>query len=468
MFIKLETRNQLLHLDIQDPKLKSALIIICQSVKNAGGRAFLVGGAVRDAIFGMPAKDLDIEVFHLKAKSLLNLLAASFKLDLVGRAFGVIKIQGLEIDVSIPRKETKTGKGHREFQIASNPHLSIEEAAARRDFTINSILYDPLSQEILDPFHGRKDIKSRILRHTSIKFTEDPLRVLRAMQFSARYELFVAPETLSICKEIEPEGLSQERIFDEWKKLILKSKIPSIGLKFLRETQWIRYYPELENLIDTPQNPKWHTEGDVWIHTLHALDTFAKHRIGQNTEDLIVGLGILCHDLGKPESTQIQDGKISSIGHEIKGIPKTESFLGRMTRQMNLINEVTILVEYHLRPIQLYQAKATDKAVRKLSSQVKRIDRLVRVAFANQNGRPHLSDENFPAGKWLLKKAKNLRVESNSPKSIILGRHLIDQGLSPGPHFKNLLGKCYDAQLDGEISDLNSGIKFVKSLIENL
>lgn len=453
-------------LHIEDVVLQKAQEAISKAIAAAGGRAYLVGGCVRDAALGIPAKDLDIEVYGVKPDALVEILTQHFRIDLVGRAFGVIKIHGLPIDVSIPRRESKAGLGHKAFTILSDPGMALKEAAARRDFTINAMVLDLLTGQVIDPFGGLRDLKARVLRHTGNKFVEDPLRVLRGMQFAARFDLEAAPETIALCRTIEPEGLARERIFDEWRKLILKGIRPSRGLAFLRDCGWIRYYPELEALIGCPQDAGWHPEGDVWIHTLHCMDAFAQERVGNDVEDLVVGLAVLCHDFGKPAKTEFEDGRTRSQGHEKAGQEPTRSFLGRMTNQQDLVEAVVPLVSAHLRPQELFDAQAGDSAIRRLARHVGRIDRLIRVARADQQGRPQMPFDGFPAGEWLLERARALEVEDAAPRPIVMGRHLIELGLGPGPHFGRILEACYKAQIEGLFFTLEEGIELAKRLID--
>jgi len=425
----------------------------------------IVGGAVRDALLGRPVKDIDIEVFGMEPKAVESLLADRFKIIQVGKFFGVFKLRGIDIDVSLPRRELKTGSGHKGFSIESDPAMSIEEAAARRDFTINAMSIDLLTEELFDPFDGRTDLKKGILRHTSEKFGEDPLRVLRAMQFTARFDFKVAAPTVALCARITPEGLPPERIFEEWKKLILQGSKISLGLAFLKDCSWLQYYPELQALVDCPQDPEWHPEGDVWTHTLHCMDAFARERTGDDWEDLLVGLAVLCHDMGKPATTRFQDGHTRSIGHHKAGEAPARSFLARMTRQTDLVESVIPLVLQHMRPAEIYKTKAGDAAIRRLSTKVGQLDRLARVALADMQGSPPLERDHEAVYNWLLERAKALAVKDAAPKPIVLGRHLIDMGAEPGPRFRTILDQCYQAQIDGDFDNLGEGKAFAKDLL---
>ncbi|MFA6317541.1 MAG: polynucleotide adenylyltransferase, partial [Elusimicrobiota bacterium] len=360
-------------LTVPDQALGRALDKICRAVHEAGGRALVVGGSVRDALIGLPAKDLDVEVYGVEPTRLQELLKAHFNVSLVGQAFGVIKILGVSMDVSIPRRESKSGLGHKGFDVLSDPGLSLEEASSRRDFTVNAMALDPATGELFDPHGGRKDLEARVLRHVSEKFREDPLRVLRGMQFAARFELTPAPETVALCRSIEPEGLASERVFEEWRKLILQGSRPSLGLTFLKDTGWLSHYPELEALVGCEQEPEWHPEGDVWAHTLHGMDAFARRRIGDEAEDIVVGFAVLCHDFGKPSTTRFEDGRIRSWEHEEAGGEPCRRFLERLTNQAGLIASVLPLVTAHMRPDELFKAHATDAAVRRLARKVGRI-----------------------------------------------------------------------------------------------
>lgn len=440
---------------------------ICRLVKAAGGRAWIVGGAVRDRLLGLAQKDIDLEVFGVPAEELERIVGAHFDYDTCGKAFGVLKLHHLSIDVALPRRETKINEGHRGFIIEGDPALPLEEAASRRDFTINAIYFDPLTNEFADPFDGRADLATHTLRHVSPKFCEDPLRVLRGMQFVARFGLKPHESTIQICRKMGIENLPAERLLEEWRKFILKGQAMREGLDFLRATEWVRFFPELARLIDCAQDSQWHPEGDVWNHTGHCLDYFAAHRIGNEHEDLIVGLAVLCHDFGKPATTRYERGRLRSLGHDSAGVKPTLKFLRRLTNDATILAEVPPLVQFHMSPFSFWRSHAGDAAIRRLSAKVKRLDRLIRVARADDAGRPP-----FPATgedlDWLSAQAERLRVLDAAPKPILMGRDLITLGLKPAPLFSRIIAECYSAQLNGQVADRESALKFAQDFISRL
>ncbi len=450
---------------IDNPTLARPLRQIEQLIRRAGGRTWLVGGCLRDLLLGRQPRDLDLEISGLPPGQLHALLTEHFSVQFVGKAFGVFKLQGLPVDISIPSRMLTDNASVPGLLRQSDPDMDIDEALARRDFTMNAMAWDPDTLEIRDPFNGQADLDAHVLRHTSDRFGEDPLRVLRGMQLAARFRLTAAPETIALCKTLTQDGQPSERLWEEWKKLLLYGVTPSLGLQFLGDCGWLRFYPELAALQGCEQDPTWHPEGDVWIHTLHCLDWFAMERTGHHDDDLIIGLGILCHDFGKPATTTTDFGRITSRGHEPEGEAPTRLFLERLTNQDDLINEVMPLVLCHLRPRALYDANASDSAVRRLAKQVKRIDRLVRVARADHAGRPPKPFDGFPAGEWLLERARRLEVEDQAPTPLVMGRHLLELGAQPGPDMGRILDECYDAQLDGLFSTLDEGLAYARQIL---
>jgi tRNA nucleotidyltransferase (CCA-adding enzyme) len=447
---------------IDDPALAGTLRQIEHLVRRAGGRTWLVGGSVRDLVLGRQPRDLDIEVCGVPPGPLHALLSERFSVEFVGKAFGVFKLHGLPVDISLPTRVPADRSTVAGLLREADPGMGIDEALARRDFTMNAMAWDPDTLELRDPFNGQRDVESRVLRHVSDRFADDPVRVLRGMQLAARFELQAAPDTVAFCRSLTQEGQPRERLWEEWKKLLLQGGKPSHGLRFLRDCEWLRFYPELAALEGCEQDPAWHPEGDVWVHTLHCLDWFAAERTGNSEDDLIVGLAVLCHDLGKPATTRHEFGRITSRGHEPAGEAPTRRFLERLTNQDELIAQVTPLVRCHLRPRALYDAGASDGAVRRLARQVGRIDRLVRVARADHAGRPPKPFDGFPAGTWLLERARRLDVERQAPAPLVMGRHLIELGVPPGPAMGRLLDDCYEAQLDGLFTTLQEGLTYAK------
>lgn len=450
-------------------RLLDAVNVVACAVRDAGGRALLVGGCVRDALTGAEPKDYDIEVFSLPPDRLVAILSDHFELDLVGSSFGVVKLRHLDIDIAVPRRETKLGLGHRAFETECDPFLSVRDAAARRDFTVNAIYRDPLTGEIIDPWGGRSDLERRVMRHVSDHFREDPLRVLRGMQFAARFDLVPAAETVAVCREMEEEGLPPERLMGEWSKLLVKGKSISRGLRFLRDAGWLKYYPELKALVGCRQDREWHPEGDVWEHTLCCLDAFARRRDDAGSfgdqENLIVGLAVLCHDFGKPAVTfrDRDRGRIRSPGHDEAGVAPALSFLRRLTNEERILKEVPPLVRLHMRPYSLWKQKAGENAVRRLAAEVVRIDRLIRVAEADDEGRPPFPSEREPL-EWLAAEARRLEIADSAPKPLVFGRDLIALGLKPSVRFGVILKACYEAQLDGKIATHEEGVEFVRLL----
>lgn len=453
---------------IQDPALADPLRHIEQLVRRAGGRTWLVGGCIRDLVLGRQPLDLDLEISGLPPGQLHALLTDHFSVQFAGKAFGLFKLQGLPVTISIPSRLLTDHESSQRLLRHSDPDIDMDESLARRDFTMNAMAWDPDTLELRDPFNGRADLDAHLLRHASDRFGEDPLRVLRGMQLAARFGLTAAPETLTLCRTLTQEEQPRERLWEEWKKLLLQGVKPSLGLQFLHDCGWLRFYPELAALQDCEQDPVWHPEGDVWTHTLHCLDWFALESTGKPDDDLITGLGILCHDFGKPATTTTDYGRITSRGHEPEGEAPTRRFLERLTNQEELISEVIPLVLYHLRPSALFDANASDSAVRRLARQVKRIDRLVRVARADHAGRPPKPFDGFPAGAWLLERARSLEVEDQAPTPLVLGRHLLELGIKPGPDMGRLLDDCYEAQLDGLFTTLDEGLVFARTQLPSL
>jgi tRNA nucleotidyltransferase (CCA-adding enzyme) len=441
------------------------------------GRPKLVGGCVRDWLLGLEAKDFDVEVAGVDFETLHRVLAPFGATDVVGRSFGVIKLRlaGGEYDFSLPRRESKSGAGHRGFAVSPDPGLSEADAAARRDFTINAIAYDPRTGTIIDPHGGQSDLEARRLRHTSAAFVEDPLRVLRAFQLAARFDLTLAPETAVLCRSIRDSysELPVERVWGEWEKWAAKSVKPSRGLAVLEETGWLVHFPEVAALRGTPQEPEWHPEGDVFIHTQHCLDALVSLPGWQAAEArhrCLLTLAVLAHDFGKPGTTSRAERRGAlrwiSPGHEAAGGPLATAFLQRIGAPLELTAPTGALVMHHLAHHHGQQGEFTDSQVRRLARKLApaTIDDLALVMMADSLGRPPLkSPTTLALIEQLRRKAHQLNLESSAPKPIVLGRHLLTLGQPAGPQFKPILEAAFEAQLDGAFSDEAGGTAWLKS-----
>jgi len=484
------------------PSLRSLL----DTIVAAGGRPAIIGGAVRDWIMGFEPKDLDVEVYGLPLADLERAVAAAgFRVDAVGRAFGVLKVTdqvrhmgkpagfiveagadstyGETFDVSLPRRDNKTGSGHRGFVTTSDPNMSPEEAASRRDFAVNTVGWDYVAGTLIDFHGGVADIKAKVLRHTSPAFAEDPLRVLRGCQFMARFGFTMEPETVALCRTLAGElgTLPVERLWVEWTKMLVKGREPSRGLYALVETGAIDLFPEVKAMLHVPQEPEWHPEGQdhplgsLWVHNCMVTDMATKvldqDGVTDPEERLIVMLGAFCHDLGKPSTTKFERERWRSLGHEEAGEAPTRSFLARIGAPPGVIEAVVPLVMHHLKPFVFGRAPhASDSAVRRLALKAPMV-RLCRVARADFWGRTTpealavVDSREIAETKWLLTKAHELAVRDAAPKPILGGRHLLEMGIKPGKNMGTMLRAAFEVQLDGGFGDEAGAVAWAR---ENL
>jgi tRNA nucleotidyltransferase (CCA-adding enzyme) len=461
------------------PEVPERVVKLAEAVREAGGRALLVGGCVRDKLMGKQPKDWDLEVYRVDPLKLRELLDQFGRVNVVGEAFTVYKI-GNDLDVSLPRRERKTGRGHRAFVIEGDPEMTVEAATLRRDFTINAILQDPLTGEILDPYHGRDDLQRNILRAVSLAtFAEDSLRVLRAAQFAARFEFRVEPETVLLCRSIDLSDLPPERIWGEMEKLLLQAQRPSIGLGWLHALGVLdQLFPEIKALIEVPQDPEWHPEGDVFVHTRLVTD-----RAREMIEDLpyakqvTVMLAALSHDFGKPRTTEFVDGRTRSRGHEEAGVEPTVSFLDRLNihtlEGYDVRAQIVALVRDHLKPGEYYKKRdeVGDGAFRRLARKCE-LELLYRVAKADSLGRnaewvPRENWYDAVAQDWFITRARELQVAEEPPAPLLLGRHLLEMGLEPGPRIGEITRAVYEMQLDGRVQTLDEARGAAAALIDD-
>jgi tRNA nucleotidyltransferase (CCA-adding enzyme) len=454
------------------------ILALARAVRDAGGRALLVGGCVRDALLGLKPKDWDVEVYGVEPAPLRALLENFGRVDAVGEAFTVYKL-GRDLDVSLPRRERKTARGHRGFVVEGDPSMTFAEAARRRDFTINAILEDPLDGELIDPFDGQIDLRNKILRAVAPEtFVEDSLRVLRAAQLAARFDLEIDAATVELCRSIDLTDLPSERVWGELEKLLLQSARPSVGFEWLAKLNATpQLFPEVHALVGVPQETDWHPEGDVDVHTFLTLD-----RARELIDDLpyakrvTVMLAALCHDFGKPATTEFIEGRTRSRGHDEAGVAPTNTFLDRLKIYTldgyDVRSQVVALVREHLKPGEFYlkRAEVTDGAFRRLARRCE-LDLLYRVARADSLGRnaPWVAPEKWfdaVAQEWFINRARELEVERRPPAALLMGRHLLEMGLPPSPRVGEIARAVYEMQLDGRVRTLEEARDAARHLIE--
>ncbi len=433
-------------------------------IEGGASDCLFVGGCVRDHLLGLDSKDYDIEVYGLGYDRIIRLLRPHFRVGLVGRSFATVKIDN-EIDINIPRRESKSGRGHKGFRIEPDPSMSPEEATARRDFTINAIGMR-VDGTWFDPFDGRGDLQRGILRATSEAFCDDPLRVLRGMQFAARFGFEMEPRTVELSKKVrdEFETLSAERVWGEWEKWAVKGRFPSKGLHVLLQTGWIECFPELAALPGVPQNLTWHPEGDVFVHTGFTVDAAAQIAEAENFEDqdrLILLFAALCHDFGKAVTTiQNEQGHWKSPRHAIEGISLAEAFLNRMKAPHIVFKHVEPLIREHMahRAVPPEETPG-DSIIRRLADRLVPSNIRMWGALARADAHGFLERERPILERWETV-AEKLQVREARPQPLLQGRDLISLGIAPGKGMGAILEEAYQRQLDGEFTDREGALRW--------
>ncbi len=415
---------------------------LARAVAPIGGRALLVGGYVRDELLGRAPKDADIEVYGLQAPELRATLEKLGRVDCVGESFRVYKLVWHqhkirhELDVSLPRRDRKVGEGHKGFEVEGDPFASVEDAARRRDFTVNAILRDPLSGEILDPFGGQGDLANRVLRAVdAAHFGEDSLRVLRAMQFAGRFGLTIEPDTAALCRRTPLDDLPAERVWGEWEKWLLKSPQPSLGLRAGSDVGvFSRLFPYLQTAFER-RGPQMES----------ALNGAAPLIIGlQLPHQVALMLATLGAFLGWRDTKAMLD----SLG------------IAKMRGDKQAI-DVSALV------IQLVGARKTprdwfnrrdqveDKEFRFFSA---RIEPQLATLLSRARG-------DVEAADWFEDNLRRLNVWDGPPAPLLMGRHLLEMGMAPGPRIGEIVKAVYLAQLAGEVATLDEAKAMVLSSV---
>ncbi len=420
---------------------------IARLVAQYGGKTYFVGGFVRDKLRGVENKDIDIEVHGILSKNLESILDSVGERVEIGKNFGVYNLKGFSLDIAMPRAEKAIGQKHRDFCINIDPFIGTKKAALRRDFTMNAIMQDVLTEEITDHFGGMKDIKDSVIRCVSEEtFSEDPLRVLRAAQFAARFAFAIEKDTVELCHKIDLSTLSQERVMEEIKKALLKSDTPSLFFKNLRMLRQLTvWFPEVENLIDIKQNPTYHAEGDVWEHTMMVLDAAAKFR-DRVKNPLGFMLSALVHDFGKIVCTKVENGKIHSRNHEVLGLPLVEKFLKRLTKEKELISYVLNMAKLHMKPNIMARDNSSVRATNRMFDEAREPEDLICLAVCDGLGKiseiPYSSAEKFLLERLMIYKEYMSR-------DYVTGKDLICAGITPGEDFKDLLEYAHKLRLSG-------------------
>lgn len=442
---------------------------VLELLREGGARDCLfVGGFVRDLLLGIPSKDVDIEIYGLTYREILKILRPHFHVGLVGQSFGTVKVDN-EIDLSLPRIESKSGVGHKGFEVSSDPHLDPLTAFSRRDFTINAIGLR-LDGGVFDPFGGIDDLKQGVLRAPTEAFCEDPLRVLRGMQFAARFGFEMEPETVELCKRVRPEfeTLSAERIWSEWQKWAAKGRFPGKGLWLLKETRWIDCFPEIAALVGVEQNPRFHPEGDVFTHTALACDAAVQIADGMELgeEDRCVLLfAALCHDFGKPAATyRDEEGNWRSPNHAMEGIEPTRSFFENMKAPNRVSEHVIPLVREHMAHMVIPKGvEPSPASVRRLALRLDPSNIRIWSALCRSDAIGCGGEKKYYRNESWEEIARSLELRDQKPKPILLGRHLMERGIEPGPGMGDVLRRAFEAQLDGDFTTLDGALAWFEA-----
>lgn len=419
-------------------------VLIAEKVKEKGGTTYYVGGFVRDKLLGIENKDVDIEVHGIMPDTLKDILKELGTPLEYGKDFGIFSLANENIDIAMPRRERNTGVGHRDFDIEVDPFIGVKEAARRRDFTINSLMQDVLTNEIVDSFDGLYDLENKLIKHVDdSSFVEDPLRVFRACQFAARFNFKIAKETIELCKTIDVKSLSKERVEEELIKALLKSNNPSIFFNELDNMEKLDYwFTEIKELQGVVQDKIYHPEGDVYIHTMKSLDEACKY-LDKVKNPYCFMMFTLCHDLGKIDTTFTKDGRIHSYGHEEK-LDKAKKLVKRISNKNGLYKYLMNMIPLHMKPNQLFAFNAGKKATNKMYDEAIAKEDLLYFAFIDH---PLKEDSLDNSKRYIyLKERLNYYFETML-KPYVTGDDLIESGITPDTDFKDALAYAHKLRL---------------------
>lgn len=414
-----------------EPDIPNRLLSIAENIRSAGGRAFLVGGWVRDALLGRDCRDYDIEVYDLTQDELVPILKKYGRTNLVGKAFGVIHLamKGLSLDFSFPRTESKVGYGHRGFVVHTDEKLSFKEAALRRDFTINAMGMELPELTLCDPYGGIDDLKKGLLRHVGPAFVEDSLRILRGVQFASRFALTLAPETVELCRKLTLADLSVERLFEEFKKWLLKPGKPSLGLRAFLDIRLNDFFPEV-----LPLRESWEDLGEM-------LDNMECER------EKLAAAGIA---LSESQSMEF------AFASFLSGRPETSlKFLERITNETHLLKNVPLLLgAYSNLPLGIVNDVPQ---LRRLAVKLGGLKLLCLLVKATpRKFYAEADDAEFPEKLWQA--ATDFDLLEAAPQPYLTGKMLMELGVKPGKQMGEIIKQSFELQLDGKITNAEEAI----------
>ena len=452
---------------------------VINAIINAGGTPYIVGGSVRDYMLNLEVNDYDLEIYKLNSEQIKAAVNHLGVISITGQKFRVMKLRtksGTTFDLSIPRRETKTGPLHTDYIIDADPEMDIFQACLRRDYTVNSAMYNPVLDELYDFYGAMRDVQLRTLRPTSNQYDKDALRVLRGMQIAGRkgFRFASAYQPLTRAMMLEYSDLSRERIWEEWVKWAGMSRYPSMGIEFLVDTGWIDLYPELKNMMGSKQDPIWHPEGDAFVHTLSTVDEMhdicKREGIPYESEERVkLMLAILQHDIAKPKTMIIDtDGRIHNPGHDQLGAAMVPGFMEKIGRvnpdqksEDKLVSNIQTLVANHMRHVGL--DSPSKRTVRRMALDVDNLQHLAYVVEADHSGRKPNKGGLPPQMQAIMRVASEVSLETTKPKPYLKGDILIELGMKQGKDIGRVIAASFEAQLDGEFEDVDGAVKWAKS-----
>jgi poly(A) polymerase len=431
---------------------------ICETLRRSGHQAYLVGGCVRDLLLGREPSDYDVST-DARPERVLELFPHSLT---VGAKFGVILVveDSTQVEVATFRSDIGYSDGRHPDCVAYSD--SPQEDVRRRDFTINGVLMDPATREVLDFVDGRADLKAGIVRAIGdprLRFAEDKLRMMRAVRFAARFGFQIEPETLAAARELAAQitQVSPERIREELTKLLTEGSARR-GFELLDETGLLAVVlPDVTRMKGVEQPPQFHPEGDVWIHTRMMLE-----KLAPNCSPTLAW-GVLLHDVGKPPTFAPAAGpgtRIRFDGHVEMGARMAKNICRELRFSNDEIEQIEALVANHLR----------FKDVREMRQAT--LKRFIRLPRFEEHLELHRLDcmashGNLEAYNFVLRFLSETPPEQVRPPRLVTGDDLKGMGISPGPRFKEILLAVEEAQLEGQFSDRASALQFARSISQS-